>query len=206
MPTFERDHPFFAEALSYATTQVCMTFAHYLRSGESLPPKNFILNRGLIVDSILRNTDEVLDALSAKNVPSTLIYDEADASNLQTGQRDPDWIVPPEAWNMDSQVCIGSAFERVLSGIRLRYGRDPWKWPREFEYFYHVRNGCFHGNMFNPRPRRPRKTAIDPSQPPFWRTSVLVDDASIRDKAVFGGLLLSGDVPILLSDIAELLQ
>lgn len=206
MPSFEPHHPFFAEALSYATTQVCLTFAHYLRSGESPPTKSFILNRGRVVDSILRNTDEVLLALSSNNLPSLLIYDEADASNIQSGQRAPDYIVPLEAWNMISQVCIGSAFERVSSRIRSSYGKDRWNWPRELEYFYHVRNGCFHGNAFNPRYRKPKKSAIDPSHPPAWRTSILVDDASIKGEAVFGGILASGDVPILLGDIAELLQ
>ncbi len=195
MPTFRRDHPFYAEALTYATTQVCMTFAHYLRGGQSLPLKNFILNRGRIVDSILRNTDEVLVALGTRDVPSQLVYDEADASGVHAGQRAPDYKVPPEAWNMISQVCIGSAFERVIRELRSHYGGDPWMWPRELEYFYHVRNGCFHGNAFAPRPRNHRKTAIDPLHPPSWRTSVLADDASIRGKAVLGGVLASGACP-----------
>jgi hypothetical protein len=206
MPIFERNYPFFAGALVYATTQVCMTFVHYLRSGQGLPRKNFVLNRGLVVDSILRNTDEVLSALGIGGVPSPLVYDEADASGVQTGQRAPDYRVPQEAWNMIGQVCIGSAYERVKGGISKHYGRDPWQWPRELEYFFHVRNGCFHVNVFTLRPRRVRATTIDPSCPPCWRTSVLVDDASIGGKAVFGGVLASGDVPVLLSDIAKRLQ
>lgn len=206
MPAFERDHLFFAEVLTYATTQVCMTFSHYLTNEQSLPSKKYILNRGRIVDSILRNTDEVLAALGTKNVPSQLIYDEADASSLDTSRRAPDYRVPPEAWNMIGQVCVGSAFERVISRIRSRYGRDLWKWPRELDYFYHVRNGCFHGNVFNLRPQKPRKTVINPLCPPSWRTSVLVDDASVQGKVVFGGMLTSGDVPILLRDVARRLQ
>lgn len=206
MAIFEHGHPFFAEALTYATTQVCLTFAHYLKSDQNLPAKNFILNRGRIVDSILRNTDQVLAALNTKEGPAYLIYDEADASNLQSGGRSPDYRIPPDAWNLISQVCIGSAYERVNSAIRIRYGRDVWKWPRELEYFRHVRNGCFHGNTFDLRPARLRSTAIDPLNPPSWRTSSLQDDTSVQGTIVLGGVLNSGDIPILLGDIAERLQ
>ncbi len=206
MAIFEQGHPFFAEALSYATTQVCLSFAHYLRSDQCLPAKIFVANRGRIISSILRNTDEVLVALNTKEGPSILVYDEADFSNLQSGQRPPDYRVPPDAWHLIAQVCIGSAFERVKRAIRLQYGRDVWKWPRELEYFPHVRNGCFHGNAFDLRPWGSRKTTINPSSPPCWRTSVLLDDPSVQSKTVLGGVLQSGDIPILLGDIAKRLQ
>ena len=65
MAIFEQGHPFFAEALSYATTQVCLSIAHYLRSDQCLPAKIFVANRGRIISSILRNTDEVLVALGS---------------------------------------------------------------------------------------------------------------------------------------------
>ena len=206
MPVFELSHTFFPEAVAYASTQVCVTFAHYLRSRQSLPPKKFILNRGIVVDSILRNTDEVLLALGTGDVTCPLVYDEADASGVRAGQRPADYRVPPEVWQMITQVCIGSAFERVKSKINARYGRDPWQWPRELEYFLHVRNGCFHGNVFDQRPSGRRTTTINPLQPPRWRTSVLNDDLSVEGKPVWGGVLGAGDVPILLGDIATRLQ
>ena len=206
MVIFEKNHPFFAEALSYATAQVCLTFSHYLRSEQRLPEKTFVANRGCIVSSILRNTDEVLAALNEKEGPSLLIYDEADFSNLQPGQRPPDYRVSPSTWNLIAQVCIGSAYERVKGVFRLHYGRDVWKWPRDLEYFHHVRNGCFHGNTFDLRPWRSRDTAINPSDPPCWRTSVLVDDLSVQSKLVLGEVLHSGDIPILLGDISKRLQ
>lgn len=206
MPIFEQSHPFYSEALVYATTQVSMSFAHYLRSDQSLPPKSFVMNLGIVVSSILRNTEEVIDSFGGGGVLSRLIYDEVDASNLQTPQRAPDYRVPPEAWKMISQVCIGSAYERVISAIKAHYSGDPWKWPREVEYFHHVRNGCFHDNVFTLYPRGKRTTTIDPSRPPRWRTSLLVDDASVGGQAVFGGVLGSGDVPVLIGDIAARLQ
>ena len=206
MPIFELSHPFFSEAVAYASTQVCVSFAHYLTSGQRLPEKNFILNRGRVVDSILRNTDEVLLALGSGRASCPLVYDEADASGLKTDQRAPDYRVPPEVWKMITQVCIGSAYERVKDKITACYGSDPWKWPRELEYFRHVRNGCFHGNTFNLRRRGKRATAINPLQPPSWRTSVLIDDLSVQGKPVWGGVLGAGDVPVLLGDIATRLQ
>jgi|GEM_PF-1945213 len=113
MPLFEPTHPLFSEVLVYGTAQVSVTFVHYLKSGQSLPPKNFILNRGLVVDSILRNTDAVVLALSNGGVPNQLIYDEAKVSYPQEGQnqRAPDYVVPPDVWKSITQVCIGSAYE-----------------------------------------------------------------------------------------------
>ena len=201
---FDANHAFYAEIVTYAITQVSLTFAHFLKSDQSPPAKSFILNRGSVVDSILRNTDEVLAGLGAGSVPSSLVYDEADASGVSTGQRAPDYRIPPEAWRMISQVCIGSAYERVNERINVRYGRDPWHWPPELQYFRHVRNGCFHDNTFNLRAYN-HPTAINRSNPPKWRTSILKDDQSVTAQPVLGAYLNSGDVPILLADIAQVL-
>lgn len=202
---FDANHVFYEEILTYAVTQVSSTFAHYLRSGQSLPAKNFVLNRGRIVDSLLRNTDEVLVALATKGIPSQFVYDEADASGVPTGQRAPDYRFPPEAWMMISQVCLGSAYERVKHRISAHYGADPWQWPPELQYFRHVRDGCFHSNSFILRASHKHKTAIDSSNPPKWRISILQNDESVHGQPVFGKHLYSGDVPILLADIAQVL-
>lgn len=50
------------------------------------------------------------------------------------------------------QQMTGHAYETLLPVVEMKYGlkhERKEKWPPTFQFFYHVRNGCFHGNRFD---------------------------------------------------------
>ena len=73
------------------------------------------------------------------------------------------------------------------------------------QYLRHLRNAFFHGNRFTIKPWR-GIPAIDPSNPPTWRSSVMADDNSLKGRMMFFDFLRAGDIPILLADVDESLR
>ncbi len=53
---------------------------------------------------------------------------------------------------------------------------------------------------------RDKTNAIDTSNPPNWRTSAMPDDAAMNSREFVEDLLLAGDIPILLGDVAVQLR
>jgi len=49
-----------------------------------------------------------------------------------------------------SQQMIGHSYELALSQIKQKFTDDRKNtWPSKLQFFYHIRNGCFHKNKFN---------------------------------------------------------
>lgn len=202
---FDANHVFYGELVTYAITQVALSITYTSTKGKPLP--NLILNKGIVTHSVLLNPQAILSKMypNVRNVGSAIEYCEASISGESGKRKAPDYFVPPAVWQTIAQVCLGSAYERISARIKNLYGKDPWLWPPKLQYMRHVRNGCFHKNRFNLRKPPKHPTAINPCDPPKWRMSVLQDDASVSGQPVLGKYLNSGDVPILLADIAEIL-
>jgi len=168
----------------------------------AIPDKNAIL--GKVVSSTLINSQRfALEAQEGKPI-SAVHYVDMDLVSPEPGKRvlKP---IPPEALPPIAIVTIGSAYERVKDPIEAKWGVDPHLWPPLLQYFRHCRNAAFHGNIFDARPYR-GNPAIDTSSPPFWRSSIMPDDASMNKKHLIGDWLDMGDVPILLGDVDECLK
>lgn len=73
------------------------------------------------------------------------------------------------------------------------------------QYFRHVRNAAAHGNRFDVRSYQGR-AAIDASNRPVWRSSVMQDDGSMDDRLLMGDWWDVGDVPIFLGDAEVFLR
>ena len=178
-----------------------------------LPPhtQDKIRTAGRVVDSILLNARDITLAIQSSTPVSCIRYEDTDAtpplSQSQSNQLDgPSFQIPRGTLHLAAQVAAGSAYETIKDKIEAAYGRDPVSWPKVIEYFRHVRNGCFHNNRFSVQPPRRKPKAIDPDNPPRWRTSIMTDDASINSRWVFGDLLDMGDCPVLLGDVANQLK
>jgi len=167
-----------------------------------IPDKNAVL--GNVVNSTLINSQRfAIEAQEGKPI-SAVHYVDMDLVSPEPGKRvlKP---IPPEALPPIAIVTIGSAYERVKDNIEAKWGVDPHLWPPLLQYFRHCRNAAFHGNVFDIRPYK-GQPAIDTSSPPMWRSSIMLDDASMNKKCLIGDWLDPGDVPILLGDVDELLR
>ena len=82
---------------------------------------------------------------------------------------------------------LGGAFERKKSVIETKFGSNTGRWPPELQFFYHIRNGCFHGNTFNIPPKRKGSPRIDPTNPPKWHLYTMPSDTVMNSQAVVGG-------------------
>jgi len=82
---------------------------------------------------------------------------------------------------------LGGAFERKKSVIETKFGSNTGHWPPELQFFYHIRNGCFHGNTFNIPPKRKGSPRIDPTNPPKWHLYTMPSDKVMNSQAVVGG-------------------
>ena len=201
---FDANHAFYAEIVTYAITQVALSTTYTSRRGKPFP--RLILNKGVVTHSVLLNPENVFSMTDpkVKNTGLPIEYCEASLSGETRSTQEPAYFVPPATWKTIAQLCLGSAYERISNEIRRRHGSDPWYWPPELQYIRHVRNGCFHNNSFNLQARNHRP-AINSSNPPKWRTSILKDDKSVNGQPVLGEYLNSGDVPIFLADVAKVL-
>ena len=202
---FDAGHAFYAEIVTYAITQVALSTMYTSRSRQ--PSPRLILNKGVVTHSVLLNPEDVFSMTDPKvrGTGLPIEYCEASLSEETRSTQEPAYFVPPATWSTIAQVYLGSAYERIYNEIKKRHRSDPWSWPPELQYFRHVRNGCFHNNNFNPRASHKHPTAINPSNPPKWRTSILQDDQSVAGQPVLGKYLNSGDVPIFLADMAQIL-
>ncbi len=203
---FDPNHVFYPEIVTYALTQMALSTTYTSAIGEPFP--KLIMNKGIVVHSVLMRPDALFSMMDPKvrNMSLTIQYREASLTGESRSRAGPAYVVPPDSWKVISQVCIGSAYERISDRVKRRYGSDPWLWPCELQYIRHVRNGCFHSNRFNLRASHKHPTAINSSNPPRWRTSILRDDTTVAGQLVLGNYLNSGDVPILLADIEEVLK
>jgi len=164
---------------------------------------------GRVVDSIFLNVREITLAIQNSTQVSCVRCEVADATPVLSRSQSKQLgghHLPGNIVHQAAQVAAGSAYETIKDKVEAAYGRDPVSWPKVVEYFRHIRNGCFHNNRFNIQAPRGRTSSINTSNPPKWRTSIMLDDASMNSRWVFGDFLDGGDCPILLADVANQLK
>ena len=230
---FDENHPFLREIMVHTLAVLGFTAVVDLgRTRETVKQLENIINRekrlpteitfpldfpprvrgaGCVADSVLLNAQDIALGIQSSVSISIIHYEDADATAPVPPSRwqqpgSLHYKPPPGYLHLAAQVSAGSAYEAIKDEIGNAYGPDPTSWPKVLEYFRHVRNGCFHKNRFDGRPPRGKRTAIDASNPPRWRISVMPDDASMNSRAVFGDFLDVGDCPILLGDVANQLR
>lgn len=219
---FEPDNPFFGGILVYTmavigfnalwnlrrTTEQLDEFKTVVNTTGQRPPLVVTLEMaseaegvGLVANSVLKNPQSIAAAIQgSEQVPSIVYGDLPPTDTLRIDSSYRLMNVPPTVMTHAAQIATGSAYEAAKDLIELTYGRNPQRWPRLVEYFRHLRNAAFHRNTFNFIAPRGRASAIDPNNPPSWRTSVMSDDASMNSRRFVEDFLLIGDIPILLGD------
>ncbi len=118
--------------------------------------------RGFVIPQLEFNEPNFLKAIrNCKSVDSLTFKVLDEEPPPQKGQRISDksinifWL----------QQLIGHSYELVFDEVKKKYGnRKGGGWPPIMEFFYHLRNGCFHGNKFTID-----KDSIKPNNKPVWR-------------------------------------
>jgi len=97
------------------------------------------------------------------------------------------------------QQMIGHSYEIAMPHIMKKFTDDRKNnWPSELQFFYHIRNGCFHGNKFNIR-----KKSMS-SIPAKWEGREITHGDN--GKQVAGKFMWPADFICLLCDIQNLLK
>ena len=104
-----------------------------------------------------------------------------------------------------ASVCIGAAYQSIKGSLPAKFGKI-LAWPSEVQYLRHLRNATSHGNEFTIINVEKGIQGIDPDRPPRWRTSVMPTVGLMAGKQLFNEFLRPGDIPVLLSDIRQLLS
>lgn len=100
---------------------------------------------------------------------------------------------------------IGGAYERSQADIKSRHGEDPSHWPVEIQFFRHLRNGCFHNNVFSIRPYQ-GKPQIDTSNPPMWHTYTMLSDTAMNGNIVVNGFFRLPHFLPLMHDLSKIIS
>lgn|GEM_PF-6934347 len=97
------------------------------------------------------------------------------------------------------QQMLGHSYEISKPNMEQKFGSDVMKWPPELQFFRHIRNGCFHKNIFNIK-----KKSISTQVMTEWRgKKIMYNDNKKQVLLTFIGI---GDAIVLLYDIQELLK
>lgn len=181
------------------------------RSGTLHIPNVVIPDRhegpGRVVSCTLLNGKEIVMALQDSEALPTIRYvDEPLVTTEPEFTRDIKKIypLPDEFLSHATLIAVVSAWEKVSPSVKSRLGSNPLGWPPLIQYFRHIRNAAAHGNRFDIR-SSPKRRALDPSNPPTWRTSVMADESTVMDWSLIGDWWGPGDLPIFLGDAGDLL-
>ena len=102
-----------------------------------------------------------------------------------------------------ASVCIIAA-NQSIEGPMKATGKV-LTWPPEIQYLRLLRHAAAHGNKFKIENVGKGIPGIDRNMPPKWRTSVMPNVDHMQGKQLFDEFLLPGDIPVLLSDIQQML-
>ena len=197
--TFKRGGHFFEPVLSYFSSWLLYCIAtrdRYVKNNEVGEGRI----RGQVISQLIFNEPDFLSRIRKQQAIDSITFSVlSESPPLQQGQRIPDkdlnifWL----------QQMIGCSFESVLNDILDKYGprqkkdRKTWgRWPGIFEFFYHLRNGCFHGNKFNIRLGN-----ISFVNQPRWRSKEISMDSN--GKNVIGDFLGRADCIHYLYDVEQ---
>lgn len=101
---------------------------------------------------------------------------------------------------LETLVCylVGGGYERYKDRFKARYGKDFKKWHPELQFFRHLRNGCFHGNVFTINPN-----SIVGSNRPTWHTYRIPSENAVNGDKVMDGFFRTLHVVPLLHDMGR---
>jgi len=99
-----------------------------------------------------------------------------------------------------AMAWIGGSYEKSKPIIESKFTGDRKNnWSEILQFFYHIRNGCFHDNKFNILPN-----AISTNIPTRWRGQEI--DYTDNGKMVAMEYLLIADIVQLLYDVQQELK
>ncbi|MCH8801838.1 MAG: hypothetical protein IH963_13115 [Chloroflexi bacterium] len=172
------------------------------RQGRITMSLGGIILQGLVCGSVLR----VLPIARAieKGDPVDRIEFEEDSFSRGT-------LTPPTDTDINgymkdvASVCTIAAYQSIEGRIKARWGKAHNAWPPEIQYLRLLRHAVAHGNKFTIRKSPDGSPGINPKTPPIWRSSIMMSDDEMDGKHLFNEFLRPGDIPVLLSDIRQVL-
>ncbi len=152
--------------------------------------------RGFIVPQIEFVNDPLPGKLRSKQ---DITHLEFQLSNVEPPLPEGEQISSSRLMDFWCQQMTGHAYEVAYPKVADKFGSKQVrkdKWPSEFQFFYHVRNGCFHGNRFDIWPQN-----ISATIETVWRNKNISYDNN--GKKVVGEFMGPGDFITLLYDIQK---
>ena len=149
--------------------------------------------------SFIRNESGQPDQLKFRLEPRPAKGLPTEKSNIQ-GQLTTPWVTDLSCY------LLGGAFERYRDHYELIHGGDKLAWNPEMQFFRHLRNGCFHGNIFNIeqlRIGRQLVNQIDPANPPRWQSYVMPSDNAMNGQKAIDGFCYLPHIPAFLYDMGK---
>ncbi|MCH7737458.1 MAG: hypothetical protein IH872_08660 [Chloroflexi bacterium] len=161
-----------------------------------------IILQGLVCGSVLR----VLPIARAIEKGRAVDRIEFEEDSFSHGSPTPPTDTDINGYMTDvASVCTIAAYQSVEGRIRARWGNAHRGWPLEVQYLRLLRHAVAHGNKFTIRKSPDGSTGINPKTPPTWRSSNMTSDDEMDGKQLFNEFLMPGDIPVLLSDIRQVL-
>lgn len=123
------------------------------------------------------------NSLSFEVVPSVqhLVEGEIEFPPAPDGYVALDGPMPTLLFEAVIAHMIGGSYERHKDHFNAQHGKDARTWPRELQLYRHLRNGCFHGNVFSIWPNK-----IDPANAPNWCGYEIPSENAVNGKKVVG--------------------
>ena len=161
-----------------------------------------IILEGLVCGSILK----VLPIARAIEEGKAVNWVEFEEDSFSHGPSTPPIETDISAYMTDvASVCTIAAYQSIESRIRVKWGKSHRGWPPEVQYLRLLRHAAAHGNKFTIRKSPDGSPGINPKTPPNWRSSKITSDEDMDGKQLFNEFLRPGDIPVLLSDIRQML-
>ena len=162
-------------------------------------PEMCVLENVSQIVRFIRNEVGQLGQLNFRLEPLPTSGLPIDTSNI-LGQLTTPWLTELSCY------LVGGAFERYRDYFEFRYGKNKLIWNPEMQFFRHLRNGCFHGNTFNIEKFKQKGIPIDqidPSNPPRWRSYVMLSDKIMNGQKAIDGFFFLPHVPAFLHDMSK---
>ena len=227
--TIDHSHPFFDEIIQFFVSAISLQALLYpslvdkairgsspddmmeTPSGQALPLRfpdlrfeTHLLELGCNEECVFSNAATVEYLLGNTGLPTQLFFAVRPAPSSLPDLAEFDGQLESHlgpSLDIVTRYLVGGAYERQKDHFSSRY-RSVGTWPPELQFFRHMRNGCFHNNVFNIIPRR-GGPQIDPSSPPRWHTYVMPSDAAIHGQKVIDGFFWLPHVLPFLHDMGK---
>lgn len=192
---FHKNDIFFMPVLCYFVSWISYCLIHSKNPNPNISGRL----RGVVLPQLeFENAENILNKLIAKQDVNDIefILNMDDPGDFEGKKIKTDWL--NEYW---LQQMVGHSYETSLSIIERKYSNKVErknKWPSELQFFYHLRNGCYHGNNFDIR-----NDNISTVFPPIWRGKEI--KYTDNNQKVLFSFVGQADCITLLHDIQKLI-